>query len=113
MNGLVVVANRLPVEVTADGQLSNSPGGLASALSSVTTPGTHWVGWAGPESGRMQPFEHGDLKLHPVPLSSEEVERYYAGFSNAILWPLFHGRLRRVELNRAWWHAYRIVNRRF
>jgi len=113
MNGLVVVANRLPVEVGADGQLSTSPGGLASALSSVTTPGTHWVGWAGPESGRMQPFEHGDLQLHPVPLSSEEVERYYAGFSNAILWPLFHGRLRRVELNLAWWRAYRIVNRRF
>ncbi len=29
------------------------------------------------------------------------------------LWPLFHGRLRRVELNRAWWHSYRVVNRRF
>jgi trehalose 6-phosphate synthase len=113
MNGLVVVANRLPVEVAEDGQLNTSPGGLASALSSVTTPGTHWVGWAGPESGRMRPFPYGDLQLHPVPLSNDEVERYYAGFSNAILWPLFHGRLRRVELNRAWWHAYRIVNRRF
>jgi trehalose 6-phosphate synthase len=113
MNGLVVVANRLPVEVAADGQLTTSPGGLASALSSVTTPGTQWVGWAGPESARMPPFEHAGLQLHPVPLSTEEMERYYAGFSNAVLWPLFHGRLRRVELNRAWWHAYRIVNRRF
>jgi len=113
MNGLVVVANRLPVEVSADGQLTTSPGGLASALSSVTTAGTHWVGWAGPEAGRVPPFKHGDLQLHPVPLSDEEVERYYAGFSNAVLWPLFHGRLRRVELNRSWWHAYRIINRRF
>ena len=25
----------------------------------------------------MQPFEHGDLRLHPVPLSDDEVERYY------------------------------------
>jgi trehalose 6-phosphate synthase len=48
-----------------------------------------------------------------VALSSDEVERYYQGFANSILWPLFHGRLRRVELNRAWWHSYRIVNRRF
>ena len=76
----------LPGTVGADGQLTTSPGGLASALSSLTTPGTHWVGWAGPESGRMPPFEHGDLHLHPVPLSNEEVERYYAGFSNAVLW---------------------------
>ncbi len=87
--------------------------GLASALSSVTAAGTHWVGWAGPEAGRLKPFDHGDLRLHPVALSAEDVERYYQGFSNAVLWPLFHGRLRRVELNRAWWHSYRIVNRRF
>jgi alpha,alpha-trehalose-phosphate synthase [UDP-forming] len=113
MKGLVVVANRLPVEVSGDGQLNTSPGGLASALSSVTAAGTHWVGWAGPDAGRPKPFAHGDLQLHPVSLSADEVARYYQGFSNSILWPLFHGRLRRVELNRAWWHSYRIVNRRF
>ena len=113
MKGLVVAANRLPVEVTAQGQLNPSPGGLASALSSVTAAGTQWVGWAGPDAGRPKPFEFGDLQLHPVALSADDVERYYQGFSNAILWPLFHGRLRRVELNRAWWHSYRIVNRRF
>jgi alpha,alpha-trehalose-phosphate synthase [UDP-forming] len=113
MKGLVVAANRLPVEVTADGDLRTSPGGLASALSSVTAAGTQWVGWAGPDSGRPKQFDHGDLRLHPVVLSDDEVDRYYRGFSNEILWPLFHGRLRRVELNRAWWHSYRIVNRRF
>ena len=113
MNGLVVAANRLPVEVNADGQLNTSPGGLASALSSVTAAGTQWVGWGGPEAGRLKQFDYGDLKLHPVALSDVEFERYYQGFANAILWPLFHGRLRRVELNRAWWHSYRIVNRRF
>ena len=108
-----MAANRLPVEVGADGQLHPSPGGLASALSSVTASGTQWVGWAGPEAGRAKPFDHADLRLHPISLSADDVERYYQGFSNAILWPLFHGRLRRVELNRAWWHSYRIVNRRF
>ncbi|MEP7115057.1 MAG: trehalose-6-phosphate synthase [Ilumatobacteraceae bacterium] len=113
MKGLVVAANRLPVEVGANGELNPSPGGLASALSSVTAAGTQWVGWAGPEALRAKPFDHGELRLHPVALSADEVERYYQGFSNAILWPLFHGRLRRVELNRAWWHSYRVVNRRF
>jgi len=113
MKGLVVAANRLPVEISADGCLTPSPGGLASALSSVTAAGTQWVGWAGPEAVRPKPFDHGDLRLHPVSLSSDEVDRYYRGFSNAVLWPLFHGRLRRVELNRAWWNSYRVVNRRF
>ena len=113
MKGLVVAANRLPIEIDADGQLNPSPGGLASALGSVTAVGTQWVGWAGPDAIRPKPFNHGDLRLHPVTLSADEVDRYYRGFSNAILWPLFHGRLRRVELNRAWWNAYRTVNRRF
>jgi trehalose 6-phosphate synthase len=113
MKGLVVAANRLPIEINADGQLNPSPGGLASALSSVTASGTQWVGWAGPDAPRPKPFDHGDLRLHPVALSADEVDRYYRGFSNAILWPLFHGRLRRVELNRSWWNAYRVVNRRF
>jgi trehalose 6-phosphate synthase len=113
MKGLVVAANRLPVEVNADGELSPSPGGLASALSSVTAAGTQWVGWAGPEAVRAKQFDYGDLRLHPVALSADDVERYYQGFSNAVLWPLFHGRLRRVELDRAWWRSYRIVNRRF
>ena len=114
MKGLVIAANRLPVEIGADGQLNPSPGGLASALSSVTANGsTHWVGWGGPESGRHKPFLLGDLRLHPVALSSDDITRYYQGFANAILWPLFHGRLRRVELNRAWWQSYRAVNRRF
>jgi trehalose 6-phosphate synthase len=113
MKGLVVAANRLPIEISADGSHNPSPGGLASALSSVTAAGTQWVGWAGPDAVRPKPFDYGDLRLHPVTLSSDEVDRYYSGFSNAILWPLFHGRLRKVELNRAWWNAYRVVNRRF
>ncbi|MEP7201164.1 MAG: trehalose-6-phosphate synthase [Ilumatobacteraceae bacterium] len=113
MKGLVVVANRLPVEVDRDGTFNTSPGGLASALSSVTAAGTQWVGWAGPEAPALKPFNHEGLHLHPVALSNDEVDRYYRGFANAILWPLFHGRLRKVELNRAWWQSYRIINRRF
>ena len=113
MKGLVVAANRLPVEIDADGEFNPSPGGLASALSSVTSGGTQWVGWAGPDAPRVQPFDHGDLCLHPVQLSDDEVDRYYRGFANEVLWPLFHGRLRKVELKRAWWNTYKLVNQRF
>jgi trehalose 6-phosphate synthase len=113
MKGLVVAANRLPVEIDSNGMLTPSPGGLASALSSVAGEGTHWVGWGGPESGRRRTIEYNDQRLVPVALSAAEVEKYYEGFANSILWPLFHGRLRRVEVRRSWWHSYRVVNERF
>lgn len=110
---LVIAANRLPVEISADGLLSASPGGLASALSSVTSEGAQWVGWGGPAARRRKSFVYEALKLVPVTLTVDDVTRYYQGFSNSILWPLFHGRLRRVELNRSWWRSYRSVSERF
>ena len=113
MTGLVIVANRLPVEVSADGSTSASPGGLASALSSITAEGAHWVGWAGPAAGRRPAFDYGNMQLHPVSLSKLDIERYYAGFANSILWPLFHGRLRTVDMNRVWWRSYKLVNQQF
>jgi trehalose 6-phosphate synthase len=113
MNALVVVANRLPIEIGADGSLTPSPGGLASALSSVIHHGTQWVGWGGPLAPRRGPFDYDDLRIHPVALSTDDIVKYYEGFSNSILWPLFHGRLRHVELNRSWWRSYRTVNERF
>lgn len=113
MRALVVAANRLPVEISAGGEVTASPGGLASALSTVAAEGSTWVGWAGPGAGRLAPLSLGHARLHPIPLSPGEEARYYQGFSNSVLWPLFHGRLRREEMNRSWWRTYRSVNERF
>jgi trehalose-6-phosphate synthase len=101
------------VEVGADGIATSSPGGLASALSSISLGHTAWVGWAGSSSGRLRPFDSGGARLHPIALSEGEEDRYYRGFANSVLWPLFHGRLRREEMNRAWWRTYRNINERF
>ena len=90
-----------------------SPGGLASALSAVMADGCTWVGWAGGEDQSNAPFTFGDIRLHPITLSNTEARRYYLGFSNSVLWPLFHGRVRREEMSRAWWRTYRGVNERF
>jgi trehalose 6-phosphate synthase len=109
----VAASNRLPVEVGADGIATSSPGGLASALSSISLGNSAWVGWAGPSSGRLDPFDAGGATLYPISLSEGEEVRYYRGFSNSVLWPLFHGRLRREEMNRAWWRTYRNINERF
>ena len=113
MDGLVIVANRLPVEFTADGEMAVSPGGLVSAVKAAAPVGTRWVGWGGEQASRRGECEVDDLVLNPMALSDEEVEEFYKGFSNSLLWPLFHGRVRPVELRRSWWRSYRAVNKRF
>jgi trehalose 6-phosphate synthase len=118
----VVVANRLPVDQvrSADGETEwrRSPGGLVTALQPVLAEhrGT-WVGWLGratePEEDTPEPFELDEMRLRPVPLTADEITRYYEGFSNSSLWPLYHDAVETPVFKRRWWDAYRRVNLRF
>ncbi|HEY2947014.1 MAG TPA: trehalose-6-phosphate synthase [Micromonosporaceae bacterium] len=116
-SAFVVVANRLPVDEvhTAEGrQWRRSPGGLVTALHPVLVSqrGT-WVGWAGGVGEAPEPFELEGIHLRPVALSSDEIERYYEGQSNATIWPLYHDAVETPVYRRRWREAYRIVNERF
>jgi trehalose 6-phosphate synthase len=115
---LVVVANRLPVDrvVAEDGSVSwrHSPGGLVTAMEPVMQRHEGaWVGWDGGPDGPDEVFEQDDITLIPVPLSAEEVEAFYEGFSNGTLWPLYHDAVAKPTFRRDWWEAYRAVNQRF
>jgi trehalose 6-phosphate synthase len=115
---VVVVANRLPVDqvVEPDGTVryQRSPGGLVTALEPfVAGRGGAWVGWSGSAGEAPEPFESGGMSLIPVPLSEEEVDRYYEGMSNASLWPLYHDVVEKPEYHRTWWDTYVQVNKRF
>ncbi len=114
----VVIANRLPVDrVTGpDGETTwrKSPGGLVTALEPVIRRnGGAWIGWHGAANEKLKPFQHEGMHLVPVPLSDDEVEEYYEGFSNATLWPLYHDVVAPPEFHREWWDAYVRVNQRF
>ncbi len=114
----IVVSNRLPVDRVAQEESEDgwgrSPGGLVTALAPVmATQEGAWVGWHGAPDEDLAPFHHENMDLIPVPLSSDEVELYYEGFSNATLWPLYHDVIAPPEFHRTWWDAYRRVNRRF
>jgi trehalose 6-phosphate synthase len=114
---LVVVANRLPVDRTVDDagttHWQTSPGGLVTALEPVMRKNAGaWIGWHGADDD-VDPFEHEGLSLVPVPLSVQEVEEYYEGFSNSTLWPLYHDVIAAPKFHREWWDAYVAVNRRF
>jgi trehalose 6-phosphate synthase len=115
---LVVVANRLPVDfsVGADGEVDwqRSPGGLVSALEPVMKEADGaWVGWSGAPDLAHEPFEADDMLLVPVTLSASEIEKYYEGFSNDTLWPLYHDVIAPPAYHRQWFDAYRKVNQRF
>ena len=114
----VVVANRLPVDVSVaeDGAMSwtRSPGGLVTALDPVMQANAGaWVGWSGSPDLDSEPFDADGVQLVPVALSAAEVELYYEGFSNDTLWPLYHDVIEPPAYHRQWWDAYRRVNTRF
>lgn len=121
---LVVVSNRLPVVLTRDEDgnwlAERGSGGLVTALAPVLkNRGGLWIGWPGvPETdGMSDALESaaGEIghALVPVPLTREEEQDYYRGFSNEVVWPLFHDLQSHCNFDPAYWESYQKVNRKF
>ncbi|WP_242343335.1 bifunctional alpha,alpha-trehalose-phosphate synthase (UDP-forming)/trehalose-phosphatase [Anaeromyxobacter terrae] len=123
MPRLLIVSNRLPVTVKAeDGAVSVTPstGGLATGMSSPHERlGGLWIGWPGDltglgADGRAEVERRlSELRLAPVSLSPDEVARYYEGYSNGVLWPLFHYSVARLPQEVRDFDVYEAVNARF
>lgn len=123
---LVVVSNRLPFVLAeqADGRYSLTPGagGLISALAPVLrNRGGVWIGWPGSPASRIPDLErilanaatNSGYTLKPVHLTEEEKDKFYQGFSNEIIWPLFHDLQSHCRFDPSYWQAYQVVNRKF
>ncbi|QGG95410.1 alpha,alpha-trehalose-phosphate synthase (UDP-forming) [Actinomarinicola tropica] len=116
---LVIVANRLPVRWSDEGEEGGrwipSPGGLVSAVGPAIAqrPGdAAWIGWTGAAT-EEEPFEVDGLHLHPVAMSDDEKVLFYDGMSNGTLWPLYHDKVVPSEFHRHWFDGYKRVNRRY
>lgn len=120
---LITVSNRLPVEIKTRGgtpRLSRSAGGLATALDSIWRY-SHglWIGWGGAAESEaanllLQRASRGrSYTFKPVALSREEISKFYSGFANEIIWPLFHDMPSRCNFDPEYWEVYQRVNRRF
>ncbi len=124
MSRLLIVSNRLPVTVTrSDGDFIVSPsaGGLATGLRGPhQRSGALWIGWPG-DLPRLSKEERAVLEERlaavgtaPVYLTQSEVRRYYEGFANGVLWPLFHYLTDKVQPDEGEnWLAYTEANQRF
>jgi trehalose 6-phosphate synthase/phosphatase len=127
MAQVIIVSNRLPVSVKKDnGELvfTQGLGGIATGLASYADdPRNHWIGWPGIASDELTSEDKKvivtkleALNCTPIFLTQKQIDEFYNGYSNSVLWPLFHGlpvnqkdpaRLKR------WWQAYRRVNRQY
>jgi alpha,alpha-trehalose-phosphate synthase [UDP-forming] len=120
---LIIVSNRLPISLKKEGgrwSVHASSGGLVTALAPVLrNRGGVWVGWPGvaglPDAQRVVERATPNIgyTLVPVNLSEEELSQYYYGFSNEIVWPLFHGLQSLCNYDPAYWSAYQAVNSKF
>jgi trehalose 6-phosphate synthase len=114
---IIVVANRLPVQRIRQGRSirwNPSPGGLVTAVAPVLRKhGGAWVGWPGVAGSLSRTFTHDGIRIVPVGLTQSEVERFYLGFANRTIWPLYHDGIRPPTFDRKWWKPYMDVNRRF
>jgi len=112
---LVVVSNRL-----ADPR-KPAAGGLAVALGeALQSTGGLWFGWSGriieggtPGEGELHTQQAGSVTLASVDLSREDYDAYYDGYSNGVLWPVFHYRLDLADFDGTYIEGYRRVNQLF
>ncbi|MBI4538452.1 MAG: trehalose-6-phosphate synthase [Gemmatimonadetes bacterium] len=123
---LIVASNRLPfvLERDASGEWRIEPGsgGLVTALVPVLRDrGGIWIGWPGSvesDEGDIEQIleratRRSPYQVRPVPLTEEERDNFYYGFSNEIIWPLFHDFQTLCTFDPEYWKAYEAVNRKF
>jgi alpha,alpha-trehalose-phosphate synthase [UDP-forming] len=124
-NRIILVSNRLPFVLKKDEEeewlVEASSGGLITALVPVLQKqGGVWIGW----SGAVGNDEHIDTalrnaeaefgyELKAVELDKKEVHNFYNGFSNEIIWPLFHDLQTICNFYPEYWETYCEVNRKF
>src|SRR5580700_1301248 len=123
MSRVILVSNRLPITVRREARelrVERGGGGLVTGLR-----GPHersegvWIGWPGDVSNLDDAQERtlssllDEMRCLPVYLTAEEVSGYYDGFSNGVLWPLFHYLLDRIPSHSQDWEVYRVVNEKF
>ena len=126
---LVIVSNRLPFQLLEKNNkvnLKESDGGLVSALksyfeqqrSAATFTEKWWIGSADFPEKRWAKFtlnqpEQRAFLIEPIFIDTKVYNRYYNGFCNATLWPLFHYFPSFVEYDAETFSSYEQVNQIF
>ncbi len=121
MSKTIIISNRLPVKITKENGayiLTPSEGGLATGLGDAYKKGDMlWLGWPGIDVPLEDEPEIiaklAEINLVPVFLTQEDINLYYEGFSNEVLWPVFHYLVTYARFEQTYWESYMTVNEKF
>lgn len=124
---VVVISNRLPYNLPQPG-VDETPkrnvGGLVNAVEpALAARGGQWVGWDGTVLSSLGSVQTAlasprrwtspdGVRFVGVPLSERELSRFYHGFCNRALWPLFHDFIGKATFQPEEFTLYERVNRR-
>ena len=109
MNRVVFVSNRV-----ADPNKSTHAGGVTVAISDYLNEHAGlWFGWSGNIDNERSFEVNRHLSVATLPLTESEYLNYYLGYSNSVLWPVFHNRVDLARFEEGYFDAYAAVNRRF
>jgi trehalose 6-phosphate synthase len=123
MKRLIIVSNRLPFALDSAGEdlwtVTPAVGGLVSAVEPVLRErGGTWIGWPGiageiPNEPLAEATRDAGYNVVPVTLSESERDEFYYGYSNEVIWPLFHDLQNFCNFEPTYWQAYKQVNERY
>jgi len=123
MSRLIIISNRLPIAIEKDEEtfiFRQSSGGLVAAISAYLIKDgnarfTERI-WMGVSECPVDVWEAADkttateYKYQPIFIAPKAYDQYYNGFSNSVLWPLFHYFPSFADYQPAFYEAYLKVN---
>ncbi len=130
MGRLIIISNRLPFSLDKDGDkvsLRQSSGGLVSAIKSYFENTAAQKGgmtekmWMGVADFPQEDWDQlvaahaveQEFTVLPVFVDKDLYDNYYNGFSNSVLWPLFHYFSSLANYEKQYFEAYVQVNQLF
>jgi len=130
MGRLIIISNRLPFSLDKEGDkvsLRQSSGGLVSAIKSYFENVSAQRGeiteklWMGVADFPQEDWDQvmaahtagQDFGILPVFVDKDLYDNYYNGFSNSVLWPLFHYFSSLANYESQYFEAYVQVNQLF
>ncbi len=118
---LIIVSNRLPFSIKKKSgkfEVTQSSGGLVSAIRSI--PKENRILWIGAADFKKETWEEYqqqkselEFDVAPVYIDKKMEGPYYNGFSNSLIWPLFHYVPSYAEYDEVYYTAYKAVNNQF
>jgi len=120
---IIIIAYRLPfslVKKKGQYQAVQNSGGLVSAILSLSekmkplSDGSASIVWVGTGDPRLEDMSPGlSVELHPLEIPKKLNDKYYAGFCNDTIWPLFHYFASSTVFDNSYFDAYVEANELF